>query len=79
MKILVTVKDGYSGKTADLFAIVPGDKEGKIYFTNYKDVYYWSGAVEEKAFTGTNQIVLPLRHFVEGLKLITAEETTECA
>ena len=69
MKIIATVKDGYAGKTAELEAIVPEDKNGKIYLTNHKDVYYWSGAVINNDFHETNRIALPLRHFVAGIRV----------
>ena len=75
--IIATINDGYFGKTADLDVIVPEDKDGKIYLTNHKDVYYWSGAVVNDEFKGTNKIAIPLRHYVAGLEVIMNVNVTK--
>ncbi len=66
-KVLATVKDGYNGKTATLTAFARPD--GKIYLTD-SGIYYWSGAMINKALTGINQITLPLRHYVLGFNVV---------
>lgn len=59
--VKVTVNDGPELEAVPI--------RGKIFFTNRKNIYFWSGAYVNYNLTGNNQISLPIRRLSEVVSL----------